>query len=166
MPIDSTDIIRSVPVICRVLHFPLNINLNAVPKLIQNNAQDTLDYLNFTNSLRHFSFSILKTLIEDRRTAHDKRIHYTKNLVLLKAVDIIMARTAIQSNLSKNKVAKSSYSVRGPYQILRNTGLGKYFVQKLNKLDNSELKFMDHDLIPFLRPLNRVSQSIQQMRTI
>ena len=77
-----------------------------------------------------------------------------------------MARTATQSNLSKNKVAKSSYSVRGPYQILRNTGLGKYFVRKLNKLDNSELKFMDHDLIPFLRPLNRVNQSIQQMPTL
>ena len=121
-PIDGTDIIRSVPAIDRALHFPLDINLNAVPKLIQNNAQATLDYLNFTNSHRHFASSILKILVEDRRTAHAECINNTKHIVILKAGDIVMDRTAIQSDLSKIKVAKLSYSVRGPYQILRNTG--------------------------------------------
>ena len=62
VPIDSTDIIRSVPVIGRVLHFQLDIKLNAVPKLIQNSAQYILDYLNFTNSLRHF-FSLSLRLL-------------------------------------------------------------------------------------------------------
>ena len=94
-PIDGTDIIRSVPAIGRALHFPLDINLNAVPKLIQNNAQATLDYLDFTNSHRHFSSSILNILIENCRTAHAERINNTTNLVLLKAGDIFMARTAI-----------------------------------------------------------------------
>ena len=64
-----------------------------------------------------------------------------------------MARTAIQSELSKNKVSKLSYSVRGPYQILRNTGLGSYFVRKFNKTDSPELKFMAHDLYPLLLSL-------------
>ena len=59
-----------------------------------------------------------------------------------------MARTVLQIDLSKNKVAKLSYSVRGTYQILRNTGLGIYFVRKLNKPDSPELKFMAHDLYP------------------
>ena len=59
-----------------------------------------------------------------------------------------MARTVLQSDLSKNKVAKLSYSVRGPYQILRHTGFGSYFVRKINKPDISELKFMSHDLYP------------------
>ena len=94
-PIDGTDIIRSVPAIGQALNFPLDINLNAVPKLIQNNAQATLDYLDFTNTHRHFASSILKILIEDRRTAHAERINNSKNLVLLKAGDIIMARTTI-----------------------------------------------------------------------
>ena len=53
-----------------------------------------------------------------------------------------MARTAIHSDLSKNKVAKLSYSVRGSYQILR------YFVRKLNKYDSPDLKFMAHILYP------------------
>ena len=82
-PIDDTDIIRSVPAIGRVINFPLDINLNAVPKLIQNNAQATLDYLNFTNSNRHFVSSILKIFIKDRRTSHAERINHSENLVLL-----------------------------------------------------------------------------------
>ena len=89
--------------------------MNAAPKLIQNNAQAVLDYLKLTDTNRHFSFSILKILIEDRRTAHAKRINNSRNLVVLQDGDIIMARTAIQSNLAKNKVAKLSYSVRSPY---------------------------------------------------
>ena len=145
-PIDGTNIIHSVPAIGRALHFPLDINLNAAPELIQNNAQATLDFLNFTNSHRHFASTILKILIENRRTTHAERINNAKKFVLLKAGDIVMARTALQSDLSKNIVA--SYSVRGPYQILRITGLGSYFVRKLNKPDSPELKFMAHDLYP------------------
>ena len=60
-----------------------------------------------------------------------------------------MDRTAIQSDLFKNKVAKLSYSVRGPFQIIRKVGLGSYFVRKLNKADSPELKFIARDLYPF-----------------
>ena len=66
----------------------------------------------------------------------------------MKAGDIVVVRTAIQSDLSKNKAAKLSYSVRGPCQFLHNTVLGTYFVRKLNKPDSPELKFMDHYLYP------------------
>ena len=57
-PIDGTDILRTIPVIGRELHFPLDINLNAAPKLIQNNAKAVLDYLILTDANRHFSSSI------------------------------------------------------------------------------------------------------------
>ena len=59
-----------------------------------------------------------------------------------------MTRTAIRSDLSKNKVATLSYSVRGPFQIIRKTGLGSYFVWKLNKPDSTEIKFIVRDLHP------------------
>ena len=147
-PIDGTDTIRSVLAIGRALNFPLDINLTAVPKLIQNNAHTALNYLTFTNSHRHFAFSILKVLIEDRRTAHTERINNSKNIVLLKTGDIVMARTAIQSDLSKNKVAKLCYSVRGSFQIFRKTRRGSYFVWKHNKRDSPELKFMANYLYP------------------
>ena len=84
----------------------------------------------------------------------------------MKAGDIVIARTAIQNDLSKNKVAKLSYSVRGPFQIIHNTGLGSYFVRKLNKPDIPDLKFMARDLYRFPCLLNRVNQSIQQTNAI
>ena len=67
-PIDGPDILRSVPAIGRELHFPMDINLSALPKLAHNSGQTALDYLKLTDSSRHFSSSILKILIEDRRT--------------------------------------------------------------------------------------------------
>ena len=121
-----------------------------------------MEFLNFTNSHHHFASSILKILIEDRRTAHAERINNTKKLFLLKAGDIVMARTVIQSDLFKNKVDKLSYSVRGPYQIFRNIWLGSYFVRKLNKPDSPELKFMAHDLYPlppFLKPCEPIDST-------
>jgi len=123
-PVDGTDILRTIPAIGRELHFHLNINLNAASKLIQNNTQAVLDYLKLTDSNGHISSSILKILIEDRRSAHVERINYSRNLVVLTASDIVMARTTIQSNLLKNKVSKLSYSIQGLYQIVRPTGFG------------------------------------------
>ena len=57
-PIDGTDILRSIPPIGKEIHFPLDIDLYAAPKLIQNNAQAVLDDLKLTDSNRHFSSSI------------------------------------------------------------------------------------------------------------
>ena len=56
-----------------------------------------------------------------------------------------MARTAIQSNKQKEKIVKLCYAVRGPYQIIRTTGNGSYFVRKLHRSDSPELKFMAYD---------------------
>ena len=81
-----------------------------------------LGYLKLTDYSRNLSFSILKILIEDRRTAHDERIDNSTNNVVLHTGDIVMDLTAIQINLSKNKVAKLSYSARVPFQIIRNIG--------------------------------------------
>ena len=82
-PIDSTYILRSIPAIGRKRHFTIDINLNAVPRLTQNNNHATLEYLKLTGSSRHFYSSILKILIEDRRTAHIERINNSRNLVVL-----------------------------------------------------------------------------------
>ena len=105
-PIDSTDILRSIPAIDRELHFFLDISLNALSKLTQNNSQTAFNYLKLTDSSRHFSTSIFEILIENRRTAHAERINNNKNLVILKHGDIVMAITATQSDKAKEKVAK------------------------------------------------------------
>ena len=64
-----------------------------------------------------------------------------------------MARTSIQSKLSKNKVAKLYYTVRGPYQIIHITICGSYFVWKVDKSDSLELKFTAYYLYPLLHSL-------------
>ena len=160
--IDGTNILRSIPAIGRELHFPIDINLSALPKLAHNSGQAALDFFKLTDSSRHFSSSILKILIEDRRTAHAERINNNRNVVDLEPGHIIMARTAIQSNKRKEKFAKLCYAVRGPYQIIRTTGHGSYFVQKLHRPDAPELKTMAYDLYPLppaLKPCEPVDST-------
>ena len=63
-------------------------------------------------------------------------------------------------NKQKGKVAKLCYAVRGPYQIIRTTGHGSYFVGKLHRPDSPELKFMVYDLYPLpssLKPCELVN---------
>ena len=131
-----------------------------MPKLAHNSGQAALDFLRLTDSSRHFSSSILKILIEDRRTAHAERINNNRNIVLLQPDDIVMARTSVQSNKQREKVAKLTYAVRGPYQIIRTTGHGSYFVRKLHRPDSPELKFMAYDLYP-LPPSLKPCESIE-----
>ena len=158
--IDDTDILYSIPAIGRELHFPIDINLIALPKFTHNSGQAALDYLKLTDFSRNFSLSILKIIIEDRRTAHTERINNNRNVVVLEPGDIVMARTAIQSNKQKGKVAKLFFAVRGLYQIIRRTtGHGSYFFRKLHRPDSPELKFMAYDLYPlppFLKPCQSV----------
>ena len=102
----------------------------------------------FEVSSRHFTSSILKVLIEDRRVAHAERINNNHNVVVLEPDDIVMAHTAFQSNKQKEKVAKLCYAVRGSYQTIRTKDHGSYFVRKLHRPDSPELKFMTYDLYP------------------
>ena len=76
-----------------------------------------------------------------------------------------MARTVSQSDLSKHKVAKLSYYIRGPF--------GSYFVRKLNTLDSSELKCMAYDVYPLppsLKPCESIDSTdthyLNQMHTL
>ena len=92
----------------------------------------------------------MKILIEDHRTAHTERINNNGNFIILKPEDIVMARTAIQSNKKKEKVSQLCDTGRGSYHILCSTGYGSDFVKKLHKPDSPELNFMAYDLYPLL----------------
>ena len=116
--------------------------------MIQNNTQATPNYLKLIDCSRHFSSAILKMLIKDHRTAHTERITNNMNLVVLKSIDIVMARTAIQIDISKKNIVKLCYTVRSPFQIIRNTEHSSYIVRKINKHDNPEFSFMAYELYP------------------
>ena len=164
-PIDGTDILRSVYENDRELRFPLGIDLRALPPpppLVSTNADSVVSYLRLTDSNRHFTSAILKILVEYRQTSHAERVNNNRNIVTMHPGDISMARTAIQSNKTTNKVAKLCYVVCGPFQIVRGTGRGSYIVQKLKKPNSPEFKFMSEDLYilpPSLKPCEPVDDS-------
>ena len=83
---------------------------------------------------------------ENRRTVHTERINNSRNHILLQPGDIVIVRITIQSDLLKNKVAKLSPVIHGPYQIIRSTSHGNYYVSKLNKPDSPEITLMAYDL--------------------
>ena len=145
-PIDGTDIFCSVPTLGRELQFPIDVDISTLPLLVSNNNDSVVSYLRLTDSNRHFATAILKILIEDRRTAHVERINNNINIVSMRPDDFVMDRTAVQSDKSKDKVAKLNYVTRGSFQIVQGTGRGGCIVRKLHKLDSPELKFMSEDL--------------------
>ena len=101
-PKDGTDILRSILAIGRELHFSIDINFSALPKRAHNSGQAALDYLKLTDSSRHFSSSILKILIEDRRTAHAERIIITVILLCWNlAISLWLKRLFIATNRRK-----------------------------------------------------------------
>ena len=74
------DILHSTIAIGHEFRFPIYINLSVLPQLTRNNTQTNIDYLRLTDSNRRFSSSILKLLIEDRRTVHAERVNNIKML--------------------------------------------------------------------------------------
>lgn len=98
--IDGIDMICSLSTIGREIHFNIDIHLSDLYKITQNDTQTILKYLKLTESSRHFLFSILKILTENRQTDHVECMNNTRNLVVLKSGDIVMVRTAVQSNHS------------------------------------------------------------------
>ena len=74
------DILHSTIAIGSEFRFPIYINLSVLPQLTRNNTQTNIDYLRLTDPNRRFSSSILKLLIEDRRTVHAERVNNIKML--------------------------------------------------------------------------------------
>ena len=64
----------------------------------------------------------MKILIRDRCEIHAERVNNNKNIVELVVGKTVMARTAVETDASTNKVAKLSYQVRGPLRIVTCTG--------------------------------------------
>ena len=81
---------------------PIEIDVSALPQLKHNTVQSAVHQLRLTDSNHRFSSSILNILIEDRREAHSERVNNNKNIVELVVGDIVMARTAVQSDEPMN----------------------------------------------------------------
>ena len=77
----------------------MEISLTSLPKLIENQANSTVEYLCLTDKYRIFATDILKILTEYRRTTHRDRISNNRNIVTLLSGDIIMERREVLSDI-------------------------------------------------------------------
>ena len=117
--------------IARELKFPLDIEL-----------QDTL----IPERDIPFVRKVLALILEERHIERSEQKNESRNLIKFKEGDIVMARVAVQSDSSKNKVAKLVYKSRGPYVVVRDTGLGSYECRKYGQPEGTLCKFLTEDL--------------------
>jgi hypothetical protein len=144
--IDGTDIIRSVAAVGRVFQFPFDISLSDPPEPVLGDLEHLHDYLRLGQANSNFATEILAYLTEDRRAHHQARANLSRNQKLFKIGDTVMVRVSVQSKASSGKVAKLSYSQRGPYKIVEVSGHGSYYVQRVGRPDAARLKFQTQDL--------------------
>jgi hypothetical protein len=109
-PIDGTDILRSVAAVGRPFPFPIDIALSPLPpSLCSDQAAAVTQYLTLVGEHTSFAQTILRFLVEDRRTAHAERANESRNPVVYAVGDRVMATVQVQSDASRNRVAKLSY---------------------------------------------------------
>lgn len=108
-PIDGTDIVRSVPAIGRTLRFTLDIDLAAMPDLIDNPSESVVAYLRYLQRDVPFAQQLLAYLVEDRRLIHRERVNEKRHLVTYKPGDIVVTKVAVDSKRSVGLMAKLVY---------------------------------------------------------
>jgi hypothetical protein len=147
-PIDGTDIIRSVPAVGRPFRFPFDLSLSPTPAPTSNQASDVHAFLRLSSPTTQFAEQVLRLLTEERRAIHRERANETRNQVSFEIGDLVMARVQVNSDASTGTVAKLAYRKRGPYEIVRSTGRGAYFVRRHGDPTAPLLKYPTQALSP------------------
>ena len=158
-PIDGTGIIRSVPAIGRELKFPMDIELGEEPNVEDDDGDRVLDYIRSMGRDIAFVRKILAFMLEEKRILQSERVNERRKRITYKVGDIVMARVAVQSDKSKNKVAKLVYKSKGPYVIVEDTKLGSYMCRKYGRPNGALSKFLTEDLYllpPLILPCDEV----------
>ena len=154
--IDGTDIVRSVVAVGREFKFPLDITLHARPTPVDGSVRAVHSFLRLAQENSKFAQNVLQLLTEERRCYHRERANESRNQRLFELGDLVMVRVAVQSQLAKDRVAKLTYRLRGPYEIVDVLEHGAYNVRKFGKPDSAKLKYHAEDismLPPAIRPI-------------
>ena len=140
IPIDETDIIRSVPYIGCELKFLIEINTGKLPSVIDSFSESIGVYLHYIQNDVEFLRQLLVWLLDDRHTIRRERTNEKQHLVVYKPGDIYMAHIIVYRNKKKSIVGKLVYQTRGPYIILETTSLGVYNCRKYGKPNGATKK--------------------------
>ena len=144
--IDGTEIVRSLPAIGRILHFPIDIHEDDTLKPIHDVTPTVVDYIRHLGRDVPFSRELLAWMVTDRREAHRERVNDKRKPVEYKVGDIVMGRVSVQSSKDKGVSQKMVYQSRGPFVIERVTGHDTYYVRKYGKPQSVLQKFLVRDL--------------------
>ena len=154
--IDGTDIVRSVVAVGREFKFPLDITLHDAPTPVHGSVSAVHSSLRLAQENSQFATNILRLLTEERRSYHREKTNESRNQQLFELGDLVMVRVAVQSQSGRNKVAKLTYWLRGPYEIVDVLDNGAYNLQKFGKPESTKLKYHAEDismLPPAIRPV-------------
>jgi hypothetical protein len=77
-----------------------------------------------------FAAEILKLFLEVNRMIAREKINEGHNGVTYSSGDLVIVRVQIQSNTSRNRVAKLSYKSKGPFVIKVMLGYRNYMIQR------------------------------------
>ena len=146
MPIDGTDIIRSIPAIGRPLRFPMDIALAKLPTPECDAARAAVSYIRQISSDARFAKELVTWLIEERRQRHHERVNSTKAIVQYEPNNMVMARVQVKSSKTTGTVGKLDIEARGPFRVLEDHGNGSYSVQPFDKPDSAVGKFLAQDM--------------------
>ena len=154
--IDGTDIVRSVVAVGREFKFPLDITLHEAPTPVDGSVSAVHAFLRLAQENSQFAQQILQLLTEERRCYHRERANEARNQRLFELGNLVMVCVAVQSKLAKQRVAKLTYRLRGPYKIVDILEHGAYNLRKFGKPDSAKLKYHAEDismLPPAIRPV-------------
>jgi hypothetical protein len=151
-PVAGTDLSRSLLVLGREFHFPIDftsrqhITFKLNDKDIKTFASNMLDLMEKCQE-------VYTLLIQEHRAYHrELRNAQISSPRKFKLDDIVFARVQVQSVASKGQVKKLRYVTRGPYKIIKVLPSGSYGL----KLQTSNVIIKKHGSDLFLSPKNLI----------
>ena len=101
----------------RYFKFPMDLKLKKTPELNDTNHSALYGYLRDVSIASTFAATVLRVLVEERRTAHRNRWNTKRAAKTFQIGDVIKAHVQAQSNTTTGTVHKLSYQARGLFQI-------------------------------------------------
>lgn len=145
-PVSGTDLSRSLLVLGREFHFPIDftsrqhITFLVSPSAVKSYAEEMLGLLEKCQE-------VYKILIHEHRALHrELRNSQLRDPRKFKVGDRVFARVQVQSKKSKGQVKKLSYRTRGPYKVVKLHPSGSYDLQSMHSPNQVEIKKHGSDL--------------------
>ena len=154
-PVAGTDLSRSLLVVGREFRFPIDISNNRHLTLDVNESS-VESYAKDLTSLLEKCRDVYALLISEHRAMHrEYRNAQLSNPKKFKLHDIVFMNVQVQSKAKQGKVAKLSYTRRGPYKIINSYPSGSYELELVSnpsaarvKKHGSQLILCPKDLLP------------------